>query len=129
MRNTVTNSDDIIDSLDIELRIDEIETEYTSDDGEFSPDMIPDDERDEYDALTAFRDDMSGYVWDWNHGEILIRDDHFETYAQELAQDIGVISSNASWPLNHIDWKAAAVALQEDYHSGEFDGVTYWGRR
>lgn len=29
---------------------------------------------------------------------------------------------------NYIDWKRAAEALQSDYTSVEFDGVTYWVR-
>jgi hypothetical protein len=83
---------------------------------------------DEYRALKAFAEEAEGYCSDWRHGETLIRDSYFETYAQELAEDIGAINANASWPNNCIDWEQAARELQTDYTSAEFDGVTYWFR-
>lgn len=55
-------------------------------------------------------------------------DSHFEDMARELAEDIGAIQRNATWPNNHIDWTAAAEALQQDYTSIEIGGVTYWYR-
>ena len=65
---------------------------------------------------------------DWAHGETLVRDSHFQTYAQELADDLGLIPSDAGWPSTCIDWEQAARELKMDYTSVEFDGVTYWGR-
>jgi hypothetical protein len=62
---------------------------------------------------------------DWLHGATLIRDTYFKEYAQELADDIGAIDSNAGWPTCHIDWDAAAESLRQDYTEVEFDGVTY----
>lgn len=62
---------------------------------------------------------------DWLYGATLIRESYFESYAQELAEDIGAINSDAQWPTCHIDWKAAAEALKMDYSEVEFDGVTY----
>jgi hypothetical protein len=58
----------------------------------------------------------------------MIRDDYFVSYAQELAEDIGAIDVNASWPARCIDWDQAARELQMDYSTVEFDGVTYWYR-
>ena len=58
----------------------------------------------------------------------LIADDYFETYAQELAEDIGAIGRDASWPLSYIDWTAAADALKLDYFVVEFAGQDYWTR-
>ena len=66
---------------------------------------------------------------DWRHGEMLIRDDYFEEYAEELASDTGAIDRNAKWPLNHIDWKAAADELTQDYTLVSFDGTDYWIRQ
>jgi hypothetical protein len=109
---------DIIDSLDIIARIDELENEETLDT----------DEREELTALRMFADEMTDYLPDWTYGETLIRDDYFETYARELAKDIGAIPSDAPWPTCHIDWEAAAEALLIDYTSADLDGVTYWGR-
>lgn len=56
----------------------------------------------------------------------MIPDNEFENYAQELAEDIGAINSDARWPLNCIDWKEAAEELQQDYCSVDVDGETYW---
>lgn len=82
-------------------------------------------------ALKAFAEELSGYLPDWRHGETLIRDDYFTTYAQELAEDCGDMpKTEGGWPMQFvtIDWDAAADALKQDYTSAEWDGVTYWGR-
>lgn len=65
---------------------------------------------------------------DWTHGETLIRDSYFLDYARELAEDIGAISGNESWPLNCIDWDRAVDEFKVDYGDIEIDGVTYWIR-
>ena len=78
--------------------------------------------------LKALADEASGYAADWQHGETLIRDSYFKDYAQELADDIGAIDNNASWPLTCIDWDQAARELRMDYSAVDFDGVTYWIR-
>lgn len=111
------NSEDIIDSRDVIARIAELEDEERDE-----------DEEAEYVALVAFAEDGENYIADWTYGEALIRDSYFEEYAEQLAEDIGAIDGNASWPLTFIDWSAAADALQEDYTALDFDGVTYWGR-
>lgn len=86
------------------------------------------DEREELSQLRELAEEASGYAADWEHGEALIRDSYFETYAETLADDIGAIDSNATWPLNHIDWEAAADELKIDYTSVSFGGVDYWVR-
>ena len=84
-------------------------------------------------TLTALLDELKGYggdhQWrgDWYPGD-LIRDDAFEDHARALADDIGAVDSEASWPSSHIDWPAAAAALQQDYSEVEYGGVTYWYR-
>jgi len=77
--------------------------------------------------LKALAEGASGYG-DWDDGETLIADHYFEEYAQELAEDIGAINRDASWPNNYIDWEAAARALQQDYTSVEYGDTTYWMR-
>lgn len=79
-------------------------------------------------TLQALAEEAEGYAPDWKYGEALIRDSYFETYAQELADDIGAINKDQNWPNNCIDWEEAARQLQQDYTSVEFDGVTYWIR-
>lgn len=34
-----------------------------------------------------------------------------EEFAEQLAEDIGAVDRNATWPNNHIDWEAAARDL------------------
>lgn len=76
-------------------------------------------------AIEAFED---AGVADWNYGETFIREDYFETYARELAEDIGSVSRDMPWPLTHIDWKAAADDLLQDYTSVEVNGWTFYAR-
>lgn len=85
------------------------------------------DDLEEYTALKSFIEEAGGYSRDFQHGETLIRDDYFEEYAQELAEDIGAIKETG-WPCNCIDWEKAADELKMDYSSFELDGTTYWMR-
>ena len=45
-------------------------------------------------------------------GFTLIRDTYFEDYAEELADDLGLINRDASWPNSCIDWERAARELR-----------------
>lgn len=110
---TIDNSEDILDSRDVLERFNELD-EIEQRDG---------DEQAEWQALKDFIDDGND---EWEHGETLIRDSYFETYAQELAEDLGEIPQENRWPRYCIDWAWAARELQMDYTSAEFDGVTYW---
>ena len=73
-------------------------------------------------ALRDLRDEVGD---EWQYGVTLVPEDSFEDYARELAEDIGAIPSDYSWPASHIDWTAAAGALRMDYTSADFQGVTY----
>ncbi len=148
MSRTISNSDDIIDPRDVIARIEELQdqrdsakdaategpTEDTSgtwltQDGMLVSDTWTEDDETEYQSLKAFASDGEACA-DWSHGEAMIRDSYFVTYAQELADDLGYMNGNKAmnWPFTCIDWKQAARELQYDYTSAEFDGVTYWGR-
>lgn len=61
-------------------------------------------------------------------GVTLIRDNYFETYARELADDIGAVNKDLSWPNNCIDWERAAEELKMDYSIVDHDGTDYWVR-
>lgn len=137
----ISNLDDVIDSRDVIARIEELEAEH-----EELADNIENampgtrtehvealkewdaENGDELRALKALADEAEGYAADWKYGEALIRDSYFETYAEQFADDIGAINSEASWPNNCIDWERAARELQMDYTSVDFDGITYWIR-
>jgi len=117
---TLSNSDNIIDSRDVIERIAELEALENDDDVDLQSIELA--------ALKALAVEGTDYAPDWQYGETLIRDTHFRYYAEELAEDIGAINSNASWPLTYIDWDAAAEALKVDYTEVDFDGVSYWIR-
>ena len=123
MPNRINNSMDVIDSRDVIARIEELENDR--DDKNVGLLEIEVAERE---ALTALAHEASDYAPDWQSGATLIRDSYFEDYAQELAEDIGAIDSNATWPNNCIDWERATRELQMDYTEVDFDGVTYWIR-
>lgn len=116
----IGNDEDVIDSRDVIARIEHLENQGV-------------DELDEYEqsellALRELAQEGSAYLADWDHGESLIRDSYFQTYAEELAEEVGAISSENQWPLTYIDWERAADALKQDYSEIDFDGVTYWAR-
>ncbi len=118
MTTQISNSEDVIDSREVIARIEELQ----------STDERDESEQEELTALEALAEEASGYAPDWQYGESLIRDSYFKEYAMQLAEDIGAINANASWPNSCIDWDQAARELQMDYTAVEFDGVTYWIR-
>lgn len=121
MTAEISNAEDLLDVRDIIARFEEIEE---SDDQ---------DEKEERNALKTLLSDLAGnggdeqWRGDW-YPISMIRDSYFEEYAEELADDIGAINKEATWPNSCIDWERAASELQMDYTSVEFDGVTYWYR-
>lgn len=129
MRNGFDESDNIIDVRDIIARIEELESDI--EDADTDSDMT--DEKDELDELTALMDEMKGYggdeQWrgDW-YPITLIRDDYMESYAQELAEECGLIPKDAKWPMTCIDWDQATEEFKEDYSEVDFRGVIYWYR-
>lgn len=89
-----------------------------------NPDLDPltDDEETQLAELRG----LAGQVGsEWRHGETMIPEDDFEDYARELAEDTGMVSDDAEWPLRHINWFAAAAELRADYTTVEFEGTTY----
>lgn len=127
-REAPSNTDDVIDSRDVIARIEELKAIADAAAEDEDAPKLDEDEQAELAALKELELEASGYAADWEHGETLIRDSYFETYAQELAEDIGAIDRNANWPLGCIDWKQAADELKVDYTSVDFAGVTYWVR-
>jgi hypothetical protein len=144
MKNAPDNSMDVIDSKDIIERIEELQAEKEAlqeaveeagegieeEDKITAETALEDWEKEngeELKALENLNEEGEGYG-DWAHGETLIADSYFTQYAQELAYDIGAVDRNANWPLQHIDWEAAAEELKSDYACISFDGVDYWMR-
>lgn len=124
-KNDLDLTADIIDIRDIIERVEELEPEVDSN-GEG-------DHISEWKMLTAILSDLQGMGGDeqWRdewYPVTLIRDSYFQTYAQELAEDIGAIKADATWPHTCIDWEHAARELRYDYSSIEINGATYWTR-
>lgn len=109
-----------IDSRDVIDRIEELEA--LAAEGALEP-----GEGEELAILQAFAEEACE-VPDWAYGEIFVRESYFVTYAQELADDMGLFPLDYQWPLSCIDWDQAARELQVDYTEYEIDGVTYWAR-
>jgi hypothetical protein len=91
-------------------------------------DTLKGDTDEELAALRALAKEGEAECSDWGDGATLVREGYFVEYAQNLADDIGAIDRNASWPLNHIDWDAAADELRGDYTELTFGGATYLAR-
>lgn len=122
MRREISPSDDTIDPRDIRSRVEELEEYRDSEDEEDKAAWEK-----EYEAEHKM---WSGVLDEVPIHEVLISDDHFTKYAEQLADDLGYLNGGKaeSWPFNHIDWEAAAEALKMDYSSVEIDGNTYWYR-
>lgn len=113
---------DVIDVRDIIARYEELEE---------MEDKLPDaEERYQLSVILTEIKGMSGdeqWRGDW-YPVTLIRDSHFKDYAQELAEDCGMVDSNVTWPNTCIDWDYAARELRYDYSGIDINGVTYWTR-
>jgi multidrug efflux pump subunit AcrA (membrane-fusion protein) len=155
--NNISNSDNVIDSRDVEKRLDELTAEQAAlldalDEARTASEEAQREGRDDLHAeevtaaqaaldawngsddtggelarLTALRDQAEGYAPDWRYGCTLIRDSYFKDYAQELAEDRDM-PKDVRWPYNCLDWDQAARELQQDYTAVEYGGVTYWVR-
>lgn len=131
----ITNMEDVIDVRDVIARVEELEGNLADDEpddaGKLDPDL--EDDRAELKMLAGLLEELRGNGGDeeWRdawYPITLIRDSHFQDHAQELAEDIGAVNTDANWPNSCIDWAWAARELQMDYSSVEFDGVTFWYR-
>ena len=134
------NTRSILDTRDLQERLEELEGERQSfvdshedqdpekenhNSWEDAWGMENPSDEEELKALKSLKEEVGS---EWRHGATLIPDSKFEDYARELAEDIGAIDRNASWPNNFIDWPAAAEALQMDYSQVAFQGTDYWYR-
>lgn len=156
--NIPTNCDDVIDSRDVEDSLDVLRDEIhdSIEEAGLDPDDFPLDDARDYRqgipielARLIKEGAIDEETWDtfmtllelqaegegapeWPYGEALIRDSYFQTYAMDLAEDLGLINTMnrgvSTWPFNHIDWRAAAEELKVDYMDLDFDGITYWIR-
>lgn len=135
VESTVDLSADYIDVRDIIARVLELRDErdeYNEKMG--SPDAwdgVPDGEPDELAMLEGILSELAGYGddeefdGDWYPLELLA-DSYFTEYTRNLAEECGMVDTNARWPMTCIDWEQAARELQMDYSGIEIRDTTYW---
>lgn len=135
--------DDIIDTRDVQERIEELRDELDIDEdgnpneydeGDGKPEPLDDDERAELEEelreLLELKSEVEAYSGDrFEDGATLIAESHFEDYAKELAEDMhGSVISEGAWPFDNIDWEGAADDLKVDYTEIQFRGYDFWVR-
>jgi len=141
-KTSFSNADDVVSSLDIIERIEDLNTERARWVEEQAGEEVAAadfpawaelwtsahlDDAAELASLQKLAEEAEGYAADWEYGEILIRDDYFTDYAREMLEDCGTIPRDLpSWV--KIDWEATARNVRADYAAVDFDGVTYWIR-
>ena len=129
MADSINPHADVIDSREVIERFEELEARATEEDEGLFPDPLDEDEKEELESLRSLLDDLRHSSEEKpEYGITMIADSYFTDYAQQTAEDIGAISSDASWPLYCIDWERAARDLQMDYTSVEWEGQTFWVR-
>ena len=137
VESTVDLSADVIDVRDIIARVLELRgerDEYNDEMG--SPDAwdgVPDGEPEELAMLEDILSELAGYGGDEGfEGDLypyqLIADGYFQEYTQNLAEECGMVDTNARWPMNCIDWEQAARELQMDYSYIQIHDSSYWYR-
>ena len=137
VESTVDLSADVIDVRDIIARVLELRDErdeYNDKMGDADAwSYVPDGEPEELELLEGILSELAGYggdeefEGDWYPVQ-LIAESYFQEYAQDLAEECGMVDTSARWPMNCIDWEQAARELQMDYSSIEIHGTTYWYR-
>ena len=91
------------------------------------------DETEELAELQSLLADLAGMGGDeqfegtW-YPVTLIRDSYFKDYAQDLAEDTGMVDEKATWPMNCIDWEQAARELRYEYSAVYIGEIAYWTR-
>lgn len=111
----------IMDSREIQKRIDELESELDD------KNELTDEDRDELETLNLLKDSAISYGWEY--GITFIHEDYFTEYTQELIEECCFVDGVDwnRWPYCCLDYEEAADELKNDYDAVEIDGVTmYW---
>lgn len=128
-------TDDIMDTRDITVRIQELKDEWSEvtendfEDYNLSYDDLKvglsEEDAEELLALMELQEEAGSSYFD--NEESFISDEYFTEYAQDMIKDVGYISAEVpSWI--EIDWERTAQNVRMDYTSFEFRGTTYWIR-
>lgn len=117
------------DVLDTRELLEELRALRDEEDQDLDPETMTENDRETWeidqDRIDILTDLLDAIGDEAQYGVALIPEDDFEEYAQQLAEDVGAINEDASWPARHINWKAAAQELRQDYQIVTFDGDDY----
>lgn len=145
---------DIVDTRDIQERIDEIEDDIDTLENEMSDleeeiDELIDSEEDGNQNIIDLKLDeieekvgvikdlkeeldnllnIKSEVPEFEEGNTLIHENYWVEYVQDLVTDCGYISSDLPWWIE-IDWDRTADNVAQDYSTIEIEGNTYYYRR
>ena len=140
MANEIASSDDLIDSRDATVRIDELEDERqglvdaideaeTKDEKKSAKEEVKDFdescEGEELVFLKELKEETENYGWEY--GITFINEDYFEDYARQTAEDC-CEGNFDSWPNTCIDWEQAGEELKQDYTTVDIQGQTFYYR-
>jgi antirestriction protein len=116
---------EMLDLRDLATELDELR-----DRAQAADDTLDEDDLERLVDLVALEDDIGDLnAYSDNSGPEMIREDTFVEYAQELADEMGAVPAEFSWPASYIDWEGAARDLAMDYTSVRFDGADWYLRR
>ena len=149
----IYNGDDVVDSRDVEERIEELEQErddlvdIRDEASEALEDAEPEDhaqaeadleeavealtewdnsaEGSELNDLKAFRDEVNSS--EWTYGLTLIHATYWVEYVEEMLIDIGDLPQDIPHYIV-IDWDQTADNIQVDYSEADINGNTYYYR-
>lgn len=98
-----------------------------SEDGKHAPDGdgLDDTDQERLEALQALEIDLGSDLKDYARNEsTLVPESEFQDYAEELADDIGMVDKDSAI-YHYVNWEKWADALKMDYTEVQFDGETY----
>jgi hypothetical protein len=140
MGRMISNQDEIINSLDINDRFDELQGEFDArldalnDFVKGSADWLlakedydswKEENIEEFESLQELIEDCKDFP-DWDFGIVLIREDHFVDYCKEMIEDCGDLPKDLpDYIKDNIDWDGVADSLRIDYSEVDFDDATY----
>ncbi len=121
-------SEDILDSREIEEKIEELREQIEQADLD---EIDSSEDTEELEMLLAFKADAVSEIgedeWEW--GICFISDNYFVEYTEDYAKDLGLINGETEgWPFRHINWDEAADELKNDYSEVKMGSEIYWGR-
>jgi hypothetical protein len=106
--------DNVVSSLDIIARIEELKDN----------DDLNDNESAELAALKKFQKEYD-FVDGWNYGAEFIAEEYFTEYVKDMLEGCGTIPRDLP-DYVAIDWEETADNLKCDYADVEFNGVYYY---